>query len=106
MLENEEILSVEREVEHNIKIGEALKRLQDNDDFKTLILEGYLKEKALASVSLLSVPQIKESGKRPDVIEDLVASSNLSYFLTMVENAYMEATDPVYSDQEEEEHGQ
>lgn len=106
MSENEEILSVEKEVEHAIKIGKALKRLQDNDDFKTLILEGYLKEKALASVSMLSVPQIKESGKRPDIIEDLVASSNLSYFLIMVENAYIEATDPVYSDQEEEERGE
>ena len=102
MSNNEEILSVENEAEHAVKMGKALSRLQDNKDFKTLILEGYLKDKALASVSLLAVPQIKASGQRADIMEDLVASSNLAYFLQMVENAYVEATDPVLSDEEEE----
>lgn len=102
-MSNEEILSIEKETEHAIMMGEALKRLQSNDDFKTLILEGYLKDKALASVSLLAVPAIKSQNRRPDVMEDLVAASNFGYFLIMVENAYMDASDPVYSDQEEQE---
>ena len=103
MSNNEEILSVEQETEHAVKMGQALSRLSSNEDFKTLIIEGYLKDKVLASVSLLSVPQIKSQGQRPDIMEDLVASSNLSYFLQMVENAYVDATAPVLSDEEEEE---
>ncbi len=102
MSNKEEILSVERETEHAIKMGEALKRLNDNEDFKTLIVNGYLKDKVAASVSLLAVPQIKAQGKRPDIMEDLVAASNLSYFLMVVENHYADATDPILSDEEEE----
>lgn len=103
MSNNEEILSVEKETEHAIKMGKALSRLNSNEDFRTLIIDGYLKDKVLASVSLLAVPQIKSQGQRPDIMEDIVAASNLSYFLQMVENAFIDATDPVLSDDEEEE---
>jgi len=102
-MENEEILSVEQDTEHAVKLGEALRNLRKNNDFKVLIEEGYLKDKALASVSLLAVPQIKSKGLRPDIMEDLVSASNLQYFLEMVENAYVDATDPIYSDEEEKE---
>ena len=103
MSNNEEILSVEQETEHAIKMGQFLNTLKDREDFRTLIIEGYLKDKVLASVSLLAVPQIKSQGLRPDIMEDLVAASNLSYFLQMVENAYVDATAPTFSDAEEEE---
>ena len=101
----EDIASVDRtaEVEHAIKMGEALNRLRQNPDFQTLILDGYLKDKALASVSLLAVPQIKEQGRRTDIMEDLVASSNLEYFFSMVDNQYLGAKDPVLSDEEQAE---
>lgn len=103
MLEQEEILSIEKEVDHAIKMGKALNRLRQNEDFKDLILDGYLKEKVLASVSLLSVPSIKSQGRRPDIMEDLVAASNLEFFFQMVEQAYEGALDPILSDEEEEE---
>lgn len=98
--EQEELLSIEQATDHNIKMGEALNRLHKNEDFQTLIVEGYLKDKVQASVSLLAVPQIKQSGGRPDIMEDLVAASNLSYFFIMVENAYEAAVDPILTDQE------
>lgn len=69
-----------------VDLYESLGRLYDNDDFKRVILNGYLKDKALESVSLLGVPALKRSGERPDVIEDLVAISNLQYFFQMVKN--------------------
>lgn len=103
MSKNEEMLTIEKDTDHAIKLGEAYKRLAANQDFKDLIIEGYLKEKVLASVSLLAVPQIKAQGRRPDIMEDMVAASNLQYFLQMVENAHIEAIDPVYSEQEEVE---
>lgn len=72
------------ELNQAYEMGEALKRLEKNPDFQKVVLDGYLKEKALASVSLISVPAIKEQGKRPEVIEDLIAISNLQYYLRMI----------------------
>ena len=96
-------LNVETPEDHAILMGEALERLQKNPDFKRVIREGYLEAKVLASVSLLAVPQIKDNGKRPAVVEDLIAASNLQYFFMQVEGAYQGAKDPVLSDDEQAE---
>jgi len=90
-------------MEHAVVLGEAWKRLQRNGDFKKVITEGFLQEKVLASVSLLAVPQIKDKGHRPGVIEDLIAASNLKYYLQMIEQYYEAATSPILSDEEEAE---
>lgn len=83
-IQNTEVESETAELNHAIQLGEALERLENNEDFKFLILESYLEEKALSSVSLLSIPQIKAENKRGDVMEDLVAISNLKYYFRMV----------------------
>lgn len=89
------------ELDHHIVMGEALNRLRQNPDFKRVILDGYIKEKALASVSLLAVPQEIAAGRRPGIIEDLISGSNLTYFFAMVDQFYTGAKDPVLSDEEE-----
>ena len=89
------------EQEHHLVIGEALMRLRKNHDFQTVILDGYLKDKVLASVSLLGVPQISEHGKRPGVMEDLVSASNLQYFFSQIEGFYEGAKNPTLTDDEE-----
>lgn len=67
-----------------IELDKALRRLESNPDFKMVILDGYLKDKALSGVSLLGRHDIKKRGERPDVIEELVAISNLQeYFFTI-----------------------
>lgn len=103
MSNQEELLTVDNTevLEHAIEMGEALIALKKNKHFQKLILEGFLKEKVQASVSLLAVPQIKDAGRRSDIMEDLVAASNLSYFFQTVELDYEGATDPVLSDDEE-----
>lgn len=103
MSNQEEIFSVDNEVDHALVMGEALNELRNNKAFQMLILDGYMKDKALASVSLLAIPQIKEAGKRTDVMEDLIAASNLAYFFQMVDQAYEGAKEPILSDEEEEE---
>lgn len=102
-MSNEEVELETFEIEHHLKMGEALERLRKNPDFQTIIMEGYLKEKVLSSVSLLGVPQISENGKRPGVMEDLIAASNLQYFFAMIDNFYEGAKAPILSDDEEEE---
>ena len=100
MSTQEELLSVPVEIEHAVTMGKALEHLNNCPHFKALILDGFLKEKALASVSLLAVPQIKDAGRRADVMEDLVAASNLQYFFLTVEQDYEGTFDPVLSDDE------
>lgn len=64
-----------------VKQKEALERLENGhphpDDFKTVILEGYFKDKAIAGTSILASDQIKSSGRRTDVMEGLIAISTL-----------------------------
>lgn len=84
----------------HIEMGEALNRLKENPDFKMVILEGYLKREVLNSVSLLSVPQISEKGKRPGVMEDLISASNLQYFFQVIDSFYQGAIDPILTDEE------
>ena len=62
----------------------ALQRLEKNEDFNNLILTGYLKDKAVNGVSMLAAPHVKRNGFRPDVMESLVAISQLeNYFMTV-----------------------
>lgn len=99
--EAQELLTVN--IEHAVKMGEAWKRLQKNADFKKVIMDGYLNKKVLDSVSLLAVPQIKQRGERPEVMEDLISASNLQYYFMLIEHEYEGATQPILSDEEEEE---
>lgn len=98
-MSNSEVELETIEINHHLEMGEALNRLRNNPDFQKVILNGYCHDKALASVSLLGVPQRKQD--RPGMMEDLVAISNLQYFFLQVDNFYEGAKDPVLSDDEE-----
>ena len=82
--ENVELETIE--VLEDVEMYEALERLEKNPDFQKVIKEGYLKKSVLDSVSLLAHPSIKQQGQRPDVMEDLVAASNLNFYLLMLKN--------------------
>ena len=81
---NTELETAERQ--YWVEASEALERLEKNPDFKKVILDGYLEQKVLDSVSLLAHPAIKQRGERADVMEDLVAASNLKYYMGMIKN--------------------
>ena len=91
------------DTEHFVVLGEALNRLYENPDFQKVIMEGYLKQKALDSVSLLAVPAIKARGERANIMEELVAVSNLQYHFMFIEQQHEAAKEPVLSDDEEAE---
>lgn len=63
---------------------DSLEALEKNPHFIKVISKGYIETKALDSVSMLAVPAVKKEGQRPDVMEDLVAISNLQYHLFMI----------------------
>jgi hypothetical protein len=69
---------------------EALEVLKDDTTpagkaFKTLVLDGYLKEKAIEYTSLLATEYVKKSGIRGHIMEELVAISAFEQYLLDVE---------------------
>ena len=72
--------------EYNYYVGmkQALERLENNPDFQKVILDGYFKNKAVNGVSMLASGYIKKNGLRADIMESLVAISQLQdYFITV-----------------------
>ncbi len=79
-VQEEVIESIDRS--NAIALSESLRRLENNPDFKLVILDGYLKNKVLNTASLLSNEQIKVNGQRQYVVEELIATATLNqYFL-------------------------
>lgn len=67
-----------------VEMRESLDRLKENKDFKKVILDGYFKDKAINGVSLLATDYVRNAGKRPEIMEALVAISQLEdYFSTI-----------------------
>lgn len=85
---NQELEHLETtENQYWVDLNDSLNRLMKNHDFQQVILDGYLKNKSLGAVSMLGRPDIKKRGERPDVIEELVAISNLQqYLFTVIPN--------------------
>ena len=78
----QEILRVENV--YWAEMAQSLERLEKNEDFKKVILEGYFKDKAINGVSLLATDHVKRGGFRGDIMEQLVAISQLEdYFITI-----------------------
>jgi len=79
---DEEIMKVENQ--YWVDLANDLRSLEDDPRFKRVILQGYFKDKAINGVSMLAVDHVKRNGLRPDIMEQLVAISQLEdYFMTI-----------------------
>jgi hypothetical protein len=89
-----------------IEMLESLERLEKNNDFKKVILDGYCKDEVLRASSLLADPTIKSQGRRPDVMEQLVAISTFENYLMIIrklgEQAKYQKENPLEPDEIEE----
>lgn len=82
-----ELLSVEdTNSKYHIEMLEALERLEKNKDYIKVIENGYFRDETLRITSLLSSYDIKSKGLRPELLENLVAISNLQNYLEAVRN--------------------
>ena len=82
--ENELTADEVKEYNYYVGMNQALERLEQNPDFKKVILDGYFKDKAVNGVSMLASGYIKKNGLRADIMESLVAISQLQdYFITV-----------------------
>jgi len=96
-----------KELSYWAEQAEALARLENNTDFQKVIKEGYFTDRAVSGVSLLATDQVKNGGKRTDVMESLIAISSLQdHFHTiyaMGQAIKAEAESDDYEDVEVEE---
>ncbi len=96
--QNEEIELEATEAQYWVTQKEALDRLEQNEDFKTVILDGYFKDRALDQVSLLGSEYIKRNGLRPEVMELLVAISTLQDHFATIKNLGGIAEQEIYDE--------
>jgi len=61
-----------------------LTRLMENEDFINVVLEGYLKDRAVDQTSLLATDYVKQTNTRPYIMENLVAISGFESWIRMV----------------------
>lgn len=92
----QEMLQIENQYWMDMAL--ALERLEKNPDFKMVVLEGYFKDKAINGVSLLATDYIKQNGFRSDVMEQLIAISQLEDYFATIKSL---GTAPVEDDSEE-----
>ena len=95
-------LTAEELKEYNYWVGmkQALERLENNPDFQKVILDGYFKDKAINGVGMLASGYIKKNGLRPDVMESLIAISQLQDFFITIKQL---GTEPEDEDENEDE---
>lgn len=93
---NKDLLTVENE--YWVTMHDALARLEQNEDFKKVIQVGYFKDKAVNGVSLLATDYVKQAGARGDIMEQLVAISQLEDYFNVIHNL---GTIPADADDEE-----
>lgn len=82
--EDNNLLTVENE--YWVNLHRDLEKLKQIPEFKRVILEAYFKDRAVNGVSMLSNPSVKANGHRAEIMEDMVAVSNLQYFFIMIDN--------------------
>ena len=94
---HEEIASVEND--YWVDMAEALLRLESNPDFKKIILEGYFKDRAVNGVSMLCNAEVMRRQQRGNIMETLVAISQLQdYFITIKNMGTVEDDGPEVED--------
>jgi hypothetical protein len=88
---NKDLLMVENE--YWVTMHDALERLEQNEDFKKVIQIGYFRDKAVNGVSLLATDYVKQAGARGDIMEQLVAISQLEDYFAVIHNLGTVPTD-------------
>jgi len=99
-VEGKDLESVSRE--YWVDLKKSLERLEANEDFKAVVLDGYFKNKAIDGVSLLATDYIIENGLRSRVMESLVAISQLEDYFKTIKAMGGEGSEDLFDEDGEE----
>lgn len=72
---------------------ESLQRLKENKDFQNVVLEGYLRDKAIEFTSMLGTEYVRQGGLRNAVFEELVAISLFESYMQTIDSLGAPADD-------------
>ena len=81
---SEELVTIDNS--YWVEQHKALKRLEANADFKAVMLEGYFKDVAVNTVSMLANDYTRQQGLRGELFEKLVGISGVQDHFAMVHN--------------------
>lgn len=68
----------------NLELGKTLERLRQNQDFKKLVLQGYLTDEAVRLVHLKADPNLQSSEKQAAVVRDIDAIGAFKMYLETI----------------------
>lgn len=86
-MSNVEIAAIERDVANykaDIKLLEALERLEKNRDFITIIGKGYLEKEALRLVKLRTDPNTQSETSQRNIMRDIDGIASLNDYLSFI----------------------
>lgn len=93
-----------RESVKEVEFAEALQRLQNNRDFKRVVLDGYLTQEAVRLVHLMSDPAVQDPATQQSIHLQLRAVGELNaFFQRVVAQAGIARKNIAYSEQAREE---
>ena len=95
-LEEQEIITADNQYWASMK--DSIEVLRKCPHFKRVILDGYFKNSAIDGVSMLGNRAVIAENRRSEIMEGLIAISNLEHFLLMAENL---GTPDISEDEEE-----
>ena len=73
------------QAQHQLRLSEALDRLQQHPDFKLLVMGDYLKEQTVRLGHLLSEPAYQHKSKRKPIINEMHAIGTFLSYLRSVD---------------------
>lgn len=82
-----------------LELGEALKRLSQNRDFKRLILDDYFREEAIRLVSLRGDPEFQTPEKQAHILAQIDAQSMFQKYLRTISWQAERAKDSILADE-------
>lgn len=89
------------QLKEQVKVADALDRLQKNPDFKSIINEEYLREEAVRLTSLRCDPSMQTPERQKDIDNGLIGVSNLRQFFIRIRQMGAMAESDISSAQNE-----
>lgn len=75
-------LTIEQ-AQHSVALGQALGRLQQNPDFKALIVDDFLREQPIRLGHLMCDPSMQSKEQQKNIVADIKAIGNFHTYLNL-----------------------
>lgn len=102
-MDNSQVVEIEKNIQQSrviVDVGNSLERLQDNRDFRKVVMEGYFQREAIRLVHLKADPSMQTAAMQASIVSQMDAIGALNqYFETIFHQAAL-ATKAIAADEE------